>query len=60
MALITYTVTNADGTKEQKSFEYTPKTLEQIFAEATKLADGETFGTKFEDRLYTVASDEGK
>ena len=60
MALITYTVTNADGTKEQKSFEYTPKTLEQIFAEATKLADGETFGTKFEDRLYTVASNEGK
>ena len=55
-----YTVTNADGTKEQKSFEYPPKTLEQIFAEATKLADGETFGTKFEDRLYTVASDEGK
>tara|TARA_R100000008_G_scaffold21812_1_gene11523 strand:+ start:2683 stop:4005 length:1323 start_codon:yes stop_codon:yes gene_type:complete len=60
MALITYTVTNADGTKEQKSFEYTPKTLEQIFAEAAKLADGETSGRKFEDRLYTVASNEGK
>jgi len=59
MAQMTYTITKADGTKETKSIEYTAKTMEEIFAEAAKLADGETSGRKFEDRLFTVARDEG-
>jgi len=59
MAQMTYTITKADGTKETKSIEYTAKTMEEIFAEAAKLADGETSGKKFEDRLFTVARDEG-
>ena len=60
MALTTYTITKADGTKEQKTIEYTPLTMEEIFAKAAELADGETSGTKFEDRLYTVAVEEGQ
>ena len=60
MALTTYTITKADGTKQVKEIEYTPLTMEEIYAKAAELADGETSGTKFEDRLYTVAVEEGQ
>ena len=60
MSITKYTITKADGTKQVKEIEYTPLTMEEIYAKAAKLADGETSGTKFEDRLYTVAVEEGQ
>ena len=55
MATTTYTITKADGSKVQKTIEYTPKTIEEIYAEAAKAEGGAT-----ENNLYNIAVAEGR
>lgn len=55
MATTTYTITKADGSKVQKTIEYTPKTMEEIYAEAAKAEGGAT-----QNNLFNIAVEEGR